>query len=139
MSSVIVEVSGPASPDLAWERYFYPAQWSRWAPHISGVTSSTSTLQPGTHGTVTALGIIRAHFEVVSVNAPSLSWSWTVQLGFSKLVLDHYLSSQPHDHADSGTLARIELAGPWLVLVAYRPLMRMAMGRLLRPAIVPEH
>lgn len=123
---------GPASPDVAWGRYLCPERWSTWAPHLSSVSSSTPVLQRGTTGHVTALGIVPARFEVLSVDPEARSWSWAVRVGPVELVLHHSLIAQAGGCAAPGTAAGITMTGPWPVLRAYRPLMRRALRRLVR-------
>lgn len=135
MGSMVLEVHGPAPHDAAWERYLHPARWSTWAPHLSDVSASTSELERGTTGTVIALGVVRARFEVLSVDPESRSWSWQVRVGPLRLVLHHGLRAEAEQPAGQpagpGTVAGIRMTGPWPVLWAYRPLMRRALGRLL--------
>lgn len=126
---------GPAAPEEAWERYLHPERWTTWAPHLTSVAASTAVLRRGTTGTVTALGVVPARFEVLSVDPESRSWSWAVRVGPVELVLHHSLSSLSARAGGSdapGTAAGITMTGPWPVLTAYRPLMRRALRRLVR-------
>ncbi|QGU04181.1 Polyketide cyclase / dehydrase and lipid transport [Corynebacterium comes] len=122
---------GPASPDVAWERYLHPERWITWAPHLNSVAASTPVLQRGTTGTVTALGVVTARFQVLSVDPESRSWSWVVRVGPVELVLHHSLRARAAGRAAPGTTAGITMTGPWPVLMAYRPLMRRALRRLV--------
>ncbi|WP_242666228.1 MULTISPECIES: SRPBCC family protein [Parafrankia] len=38
MSVVFLDASGPAPPQVCWERYAVPAAWPTWAPQIHAVT-----------------------------------------------------------------------------------------------------
>lgn len=126
MAVMTVEVAGPVPVQTAWQRYLYPESWTDWAPHLTGVQASTGTIRPGTTGTVTALGVVPARFAVVSVDPGNFAWAWTVWVGPIRLELHHDLVA-----VEGTTLARIRLAGPRPVLLAYRPLMRWAMRRLV--------
>lgn len=121
MGSVTVEVTGPAPVTTVWERYLRPELWTGWAPHLTRVRATSRTIVPGTSGTVTALGVVPARFEIRHVDPGERSWSWLVRVGPIRLVLHHRV----------GTLARIRMKGPWPVLLSYRPLMRWAMRRLV--------
>lgn len=128
MASLTVQVSGSATVDEAWKRYLYPARWPAWTPHLTHVCA-------GTHGTVTALGVIPARFDVQVVDPGAHSWSWTVRIGPITLTLHHGLdglSARQGADGVTGSIARILMEGPWPVLVIYRPLMRWAMRRLVR-------
>ncbi|CAI7978082.1 SRPBCC family protein [Frankia sp. Hr75.2] len=48
---VFLEASGPAPPDLCWERYAVPAAWPGWAPQIRAVEIESAGRAPaGTAG-----------------------------------------------------------------------------------------
>ncbi|RSZ65562.1 SRPBCC family protein [Corynebacterium hylobatis] len=126
MAVITVDVTGPAPVETAWQRYLHPQNWTDWAPHLTRVRASTRTIRPGTTGTVTALGVVPARFTVLSVDPDNFAWAWTVWVGPIRLDLHHDLVA-----GDNSTLARIRLVGPRPVLLAYRPLMRWAMRRLV--------
>ena len=65
------------------------------------------------------------------MNPQARSWSWLVRVGPIRLVLHHDAILHHSGDGAPGTLARIRMDGPWPVLVAYRPLMRWAMRRLV--------
>ncbi|NCD20565.1 MAG: SRPBCC family protein, partial [Actinobacteria bacterium] len=75
-----VEVSGPASVALAWERYADPALWSTWAPQIRRVTwRGGDRLAAGLTGVVHAIAGVNVPFEVTAVDAAAHDWSWIVR------------------------------------------------------------
>lgn len=131
MATVTVEVTGPAAASTVWERYLRPEAWTGWAPHLTDVSATAANIAPGVSGTVTALGVVPARFEILHVDHAQRSWSWVVRVGPVRLVLYHDVIAHPGPDGAPGTRARIRLEGPWLVVVTYRPLMRWAMRRLV--------
>lgn len=131
MATVTVEVTGPAAASTVWERYLRPEAWTGWAPHLTDVSATAANIAPGVSGTVTALGVVPARFEILHVDHAQRSWSWVVRVGPVRLALHHDVIAHPGPDGAPGTRARIRLEGPWLVVVTYRPLMRWAMRRLV--------
>ena len=134
MASVTVRVQGDAPVDLAWERYADPALWSTWSPQIQRVDTAMTRLSAGASGTVRAgllphptLGV---PFEVLEVDEPTRTWTWRVRLapgGLVRLHLEHGVEA----HGD-GSATWLHVTGPAPVVVAYAPLARLAMTRLVR-------
>ena len=138
MATVTVEETGPAPVATVWERYLRPEAWTGWAPHLTHVSATARSIAPGVSGTVTALGVVPARFEILHVDPTDRSWSWVVRVGPVRLVLHHDVIAHCGQDDAPGTLARIRLEGPWPVLVTYRPLMRWAMRRLVSRETGPE-
>lgn len=131
MAAATAEVTGPAAASTVWERYLRPEAWTGWAPHLTDVSATAANIAPGVSGTVTALGVVPARFEILHVDHAQRSWSWVVRVGPVRLALHHDVIAHPGPDGAPGTRARIRLEGPWLVVVTYRPLMRWAMRRLV--------
>ena len=70
-------------------------------------------------------------FVVDSVDETARVWVWTVRKGPLTLHLDHRVVSE-----GSGTRTTLGMAGPLPVLLAYAPLARLAIGRLVRPQLL---
>ncbi|HSK26424.1 MAG TPA: SRPBCC family protein [Jiangellales bacterium] len=132
--TITLEARGDASPDTVWERYAEPARWPGWSPQIRRVEldGRRDRLAPGLTGAVHSYGPVPVRFTVSAVDEDARTWSWTVSVGPVHLALDH--SVAPDDRVDGrGTLTTLAAHGPWPVLLAYAPLARLALGRLVRP------
>jgi hypothetical protein len=130
MAALTLHAHGVASVTLAWERYADPALWSAWAPQIQRVDTTMSRLTPGATGTVRAgllprptLGI---HFEVLAVDEDAREWAWRARLGPVVLRLEHGVTADPR-----GSATWLRVHGPLPVVLAYAPLARIALGRLV--------
>lgn len=127
---VTLRSRGSASPDLAWQRYDEPRLWPTWAPQIQRVTASTDRLEAGTTGTVHAGLLPRptvpVPFEVLAVDGPARRWTWQVRLGPVRLTLEHGVDAEG---SGSSTFLRVE--GPAPVVLAYAPVARIALSRLV--------
>jgi len=64
----------------------------------------------------------RARFEVTSVNETRGLWTWEVRLGPARLVIDHEV-------ADGKTA--VTIGGPAPFVLAYAPVARRALERLV--------
>lgn len=129
-----VEVSGPAAPALAWERYADLDAWSGWAPQIRSVRADGRRLAVGRSGTVHVVGGLRVRFVVTAVDPARLTWSWIARLGPLALTLHHDLSVRTgRSGSTTGTVAGLTLEGPALLVAAYGPPARGALGRLVQP------
>ncbi|HEY0239156.1 MAG TPA: SRPBCC family protein [Friedmanniella sp.] len=122
-----VEVTGPTSPAVAWERYADLDAWPTWAPQIRSVEADGRRLDVGRHGTVHVVGGLGVPFVVTAVDARRRAWSWIARVGPFVLTLHHDLS----ETAD-GTRAGLVLEAPLPVVVTYGPLTRIPLGRLVR-------
>jgi hypothetical protein len=117
--------SGPAPAALVSERYADYARWSRWSPQIRGVDTESRRLAAGDTGTVRGPLGVRVRFRVERV--AGADWSWTVSLGPVRLRLDHGVRALP-----GGSVTRLALTGPAPYVLAYEPLARLALARLVR-------
>jgi hypothetical protein len=129
--SLRVDVRGPQSPDVVWERYARPALWSTWAPQIRAVECDHERLAPGARGAVVAPVpspvAVKVPFTVTEVDEDARTWSWTVGPGLLPLHLQHGVEPDP-----AGTRTWLVLHGPWPVIGPYAPLARLALARLVR-------
>jgi len=66
-----------------------------------------------------------ARFEVTSVDASAGRWTWRVRAGPVRLTIDHEV-------ADG--VAAVAIDGPAPVVLAYAPMARLALERLVRSA-----
>ena len=130
MGELNLKARGPADVALAWERYADPGLWSTWAPQIQRVDTDMSRLRAGGQGVVRAgvlphptLGI---RFSVLDVDEEARSWVWKVNLGPVRLVLEHGVEPE-----GTGSITSLRLRGPLPVLLAYAPVARFALGRLV--------
>lgn len=122
-----VEVTGPARPSLAWERYADLQAWPTWAPQIRGVEADGRRLAVGRAGVVRTVGGLGVRFVVTAVDETAMTWSWIARFGPVTLTLHHDLSPDPR-----GTRAGLVLDGPALLVAAYGPLTRWPLRRLVR-------
>jgi hypothetical protein len=105
-----------------WEAYADPSRWSTWAPQIRAVRP-LERLRTGLSGEVEGLAGLRVRFEVTEVDEAAGRWTWRVHLGPAALTIEHEV-------ADGRTA--IVLDGPAPVVVAYAPVARLALSRLVR-------
>lgn len=124
-------VTGPASVDLAWERYADPARWRTWAPQIRSVeidgTSGPTRIASGATGTVHALLGVSVRFEITEVDEGARRWSWTVHPPVITMHLEHTLEPW----RATGSRTGLVIDGPAPVVLSYAPLARLALHRLL--------
>lgn len=129
---VTTHVNGPASVELAWERYADPALWSTWAPQIRSVEvdggGTVDRISAGMRGTVHALFGVSVRFEVTEVDEADHRWAWTVHLPAITLRLEHTL--EPAGRA-RGSRTGLVVDGPAPVVLAYVPVARLALHRLV--------
>ena len=119
---VRVEAKGTASREAMWEAYADPSRWRSWAPQIRSV-EGTGPIREGLEGSVTGLAGVRARFRVLSVQQEAGRWSWEVRTGPVRLRIDH--------EVDDGR-ASITIDGPAPAVLAYAPVARLALSRLVR-------
>jgi uncharacterized protein YndB with AHSA1/START domain len=117
-----IEATGPASAEAMWEAYAEPSRWPSWAPQIREVRP-TDRIQPGMRGEVKGPAGSRVRFEVTDVDETAGRWTWRVRIGPASLTIAHVV-------ADGRTA--VELDGPAPVVVAYAPVARVALARLVR-------
>jgi len=117
-----VEAAGPADRRTMWEAYADPSRWSTWAPQIRAVRP-LERLRPGLRGEVEGFTGLRVRFEVTEVDEAAGRWTWRVRLGPAALTMEHEV-------ADGRTA--IALDGPTPIVLAYVPVARHALSRLVR-------
>lgn len=122
-----VAVTGPASPESAWERYAVIDRWSTWAPPIRHVESSAERIAPGVTGVVHGVGGLRVLFEIESVDELARRWTWRVRLGPLRVWFDHAVLDGPA----GGSVATLAVDGPPPVVLVYPELARLALSRLV--------
>lgn len=128
MGHLTLHAAGPAAPETVWQRYACLDEWASWSPQIRSVQAAERRLRAGLRGTVTSLGGVRAAFVVDAVDPGRRTWAWRVRLGPVSLRLLHELRAR-----EDGSATRLTMHGPRLALLAYAPLARLALGRLVRP------
>lgn len=130
--SLRLSARGSLPADEVWRRYTDTAWWPRWAPHLRAVDYDAPVLTPGTTGRVTGVGGVVAHFRIDAVDAAARTWSWSVRSGPLRLSFEHGV-----DAAASGpghaSRAWLVVHGPWPAIIAYAPLARFSLGRLVNP------
>lgn len=130
MTTLTTRVHGPRSADEVWERYAVPSLWSTWAPQIRRVEMDADRLRAGTQGRVVGPLVARVDFTVDSVDESARTWSWTVRpapLGWPELHLAHGVTAR-----GSGSETWLEVTGPLPVVLAYLPIARLALYRLVQ-------
>ncbi|MEU6478029.1 SRPBCC family protein [Streptomyces sp. NPDC047017] len=128
MAGLTLHAVGPARPEAVWERYACLDQWASWSPQIRAVHADLRHLAPGLGGAVESVAGLRAAFRVGAVDQDRRYWTWRVRLGPLRVTLRHDVRAHPR-----GSRAGLTLRGPLPVLVAYAPLARLALRRLVRP------
>lgn len=126
-----LRVTGPGPVAQVWERYAVPARWAQWAPHIRRVEirdgSPADRIAPGVTGRVHGPGGVAAAFVVTAVDERARSWAWDVTLGLLRMHLRHGVEEHPR-----GCATWLAIRGPAPAVVAYLPVARLALGRLVR-------
>lgn len=132
MGSLRLQAHGVAPVALAWERYADPALWSTWAPQIQRVDTDLQRLAAGGTGTVRAGLVSRPTlgipFRVLAVDESAREWTWEARLGPLRLRLEHGVEAH-----DDGSSTWLRVHGPLPVILAYAPVARIALGRLVAP------
>ena len=75
---VTVSASGPADPDVVWDRYIHPARWPEWSPQIRSVDYPDDVAHRRWRGTVHGPCGLAVSFEILDVDAEKRCWSWRV-------------------------------------------------------------
>ncbi len=132
MTVVTLHAHGRAPVAQAWERYADPGLWATWAPQIQRVDTTTDRLRPGTTGVVHAGLLSRPtlplRFTVLDVDEDKREWSWRVRAGLLSLRLEHGVTAHL-----TGSSTWLRVHGPLPVVLAYAPVARLALGRLVAP------
>ncbi len=137
---VRLTAAGPADPGLVWDRYDDLDRWAVWAPQIRRVDAPSRRLAPGLTGTVHPVLGPGVRFTVHEVDPVARVWSWQAGLGPIVLHLAHGVEGHGVEghgvkgHGVEGTGARtwLEVRGPAPFVLAYAPLARYALARLVR-------
>lgn len=122
-------VSGPAAVEDAWERYADPALWSTWAPQIRSVDvdqEDATRIRPGLTGTVHAAFGVDVRFTITEVDEAARTWAWTAHPPGFTMHLTHTVESH-----STGTRTGLEVDGPAVASLAYLPVARLALRRLV--------
>lgn len=121
-------------PAELWALLASPAQWSRWAPHIRGATSTVgaTTVTAGDTVRIEGWGPLRVTTTITRVD-PGSRWDFSVDLPAGhRLVATHEVATEP-----PAVQVRMALRGPAprpvgvTLLAAYRPLAVLALHRLV--------
>ncbi len=127
-----LSATGPASPDEVWARYTRPALWPTWSPHLREVDYPDAVVRQGTTGRVTGVGGIVAVFRIDAVDHSLRTWSWSVRSGPLRVSFDHGVDpTHPRSGSLGGSTGWLVTHALWPVAIAYAPLARMALGRLV--------
>lgn len=116
--------AGAVPPPVVWARYAELDRWPAWAPHIVRAEPAGARLAPGLAGRV--VGPLGLHVDYVVDEVARPRWRWTVRRGPLVVRLAHGVQA-----AGSGSRTWLELAGPAPVVLAYAPLARWALHRLV--------
>ena len=121
MTTLRIRRHGGASKYEIWARYLDPQRWPEWAPHIREVRTD-GPLRAGLQGEVVGVLGVTATFEVLEVDETRGRWTWVVRSGPVRMRIEHEI--------DEGT-AGLVITGPAPAVVAYLPVARAALGRLV--------
>lgn len=122
-----IGATGPADPDVVWNRYLRPENWREWSPQISSVRYPGSEISDGGRGRVNGLCGIGLAFEVLYVDTENRCWTWRVKPVGVDVVMTHAVLA-----TDGGTRTTLEIDGPLPIILGYAPIARIALGRLVR-------
>jgi len=122
-----VRAVGTASAETVWQRYVRTAAWPTWAPQIRAVEAEAE-LRAGMRGRVVPVVGPGITFVVEAVDHEARTWRWRVRAGPVRMRLWHAVRvGTPY-----GTETELRIEGPAPVVVAYAPLARRALRRLVR-------
>ncbi len=130
-----LSASGPAEPAEVWERYVRPSLWSGWSPQVRRVQTDAATgdrLRAGSTGTVLGPPGIGVRFVVEDLDEQARTWHWRVRPATLSvplpvsLRLGHGVVGSP-----AGTSTWLTLTGPPALVLAYAPVARWALHRLV--------
>ncbi|MFJ7631557.1 SRPBCC family protein [Streptomyces sp. NPDC097595] len=121
-----VRAVGAASVESVWLRYVRTAAWSTWAPQIRAVHAEAE-LRVGMRGRVMPVMGPGIGFVVEAVDHQARTWQWRVRVGPVGMRLWHTVRAG----TPIGTEAAVRIDGPAPVVIAYAPLARRALRRLV--------
>ena len=127
MTVVTLRASGPAHAETAWARYVEPHRWPDWAPQITRVEASAEQIAPGVTGRVYGPLWVSVDFVIERVDAGARTWTWRVHRGPVTLRLHHAVGA-----TKKGSMTSLSIEGPLPIVLAYAPLARFALTRLVR-------
>lgn len=122
----LIEAHGAASKDAMWSRYADPDRWREWAPQIRAVHAQ-GPVRVGLSGDVVGFLGLRADFLVTAVDADAGHWSWRVRGGIGPVRVTLEI-----DHEVADGRAALRVRGPAPAVIAYEPVARLALARLVR-------
>ena len=126
-----LSAEGPVDPAEAWDRYLRPARWAEWSPQIRRVERSEEQIRPGGTGRVWGPPGLAVDFRVTEVDEAARTWSWQVRVLVAGVRLG--LSHGVQEREGGGTRTWLTVRGARPVVLAYAPLARLALSRLVRP------
>lgn len=133
--TIQVGATGSASVPEVWHRYVTPQRWPQWSPQIQRVegVEPSRPVTAGTTGRVVGPMGVPIPFRVSAVDPAARRWAWRVRVGGLVLTLDHGVDALDVDPSGLGrTRAWVRIAGPAPMVLAYAPLARVALSRLVR-------
>ena len=122
-----ISASGDAEPAIVWSRYTNLKLWSTWSPQVQEVIAATPHLAAGLTGLVVGPLGLRIPFEVLTVDAEAMEWSWHVRFGVAHATLDHAVRPTP----GGGSTADLVIDAPAYAVLGYRPVAALALRRLV--------
>jgi hypothetical protein len=123
-----VSATGDAAPGLVWSRYENLDLWSTWSPQVQEVIAATRHLAAGLTGLVVGPLGVRLPFEVLTVDAHAMEWSWHVRFGLVHATLDHTVRPSP----GGGSTTELVIEAPTYAVLAYRPVAAAALRHLVQ-------
>lgn len=121
-----IEATGPKTAQEVWRLYTCPPAWPTWAPQISSVRGVSDPISPGASGVVHGPLLLRVPFVIEAVDEDLCTWTWRVGIGPLSVVLDHGV-----DELESGSCAWADVHAPYVMVLAYSPIARLALRRLV--------
>ncbi len=123
-----IAASGPRSIEEVWADYTHPSAWPSWAPQIRSVHGVGDPITAGDRGVVHGPVVLRVPFRIESIDQVARRWTWRVGVGPLSVVLDHGV-----DAMEAGCCAWADVHAPGVAVLAYSPIARLALRRLVDP------
>jgi hypothetical protein len=114
---------GPAGKYEMWGRCRDPELWPAWMAGVRSVRADDTVLKVGLEGELSFVGGLGGRFDVVDVDDVATTWTRVVRLGPGSMRIEQ--------RVDEG-FGSIEAIGPPPLVLAYAPLARRSLDRLLR-------